>query len=87
MENFMKVQTSYAGHGKRADYELSSLARTLWPWVRIPLSAWMFGVYVRLFCVYVVLYLGRGLATDQSLVQGVLPIVYRSNEKWKTSTP
>jgi hypothetical protein len=34
---------------------------------------------VRLFCV--VPYLGRGLATGRSLVQGVLPIVYRFKEK------
>jgi hypothetical protein len=34
-------------------------------------------VCVRLCCVYVVLFLGRGLATSSSLVQGVLPTVYR----------
>jgi hypothetical protein len=38
-------------------------------------------VCVRLFCVCVVLYLGRGLATGRSLAQGVLPILYRSKEK------
>jgi hypothetical protein len=43
-------------------HELSSLARTLGPWVRIPLKAWMFGVCMRLFCV--VLSLGRDLATN-----------------------
>jgi hypothetical protein len=43
--------------------ELSSLARTLGLWVRIPLKAWMFGVCMRLFCVCVVLCLGSGLAT------------------------
>jgi hypothetical protein len=32
-------------------------------------------VYARLFCVWVVLYIGRDLATGRSLVQGVLPIV------------
>jgi hypothetical protein len=42
----------------------------------------MFGVCVRLFCICVVLYLGTGLATDRSLVQEVLPPVYRSKEKW-----
>jgi hypothetical protein len=31
----------------------------------------------RLFCVYVVLWVGSGLATDWSPVQGVLPIVCR----------
>jgi hypothetical protein len=34
-------------------------------------------VCVRLFCVYVVLCVGSGLATGWSLVQGVLPTVYR----------
>jgi hypothetical protein len=34
-------------------------------------------VCVRLFCVCVVLYVGSGLATDWSLVQGVLSTVYR----------
>jgi hypothetical protein len=45
-------------------------SRPRWPrdlrhelWVRIPLKAWMFGVYMRLFCVYVVPCLGSGLAT------------------------
>jgi hypothetical protein len=36
------------------------------------------------FCVCVVLYLGRGLATGRSLVQGVLQIVYRSKENLYT---
>jgi hypothetical protein len=36
---------------------------------------WMFGVVMRLFCVCVVLCLGRGLATSWSPVQGVLPSV------------
>jgi hypothetical protein len=35
----------------------------------------MFGVYVRLFCVCVVLCVGSGLATGSLLVQGVLPSV------------
>jgi hypothetical protein len=65
-------------------HELSSLARTLWSWVRIPRRAWRFGVCV--FIVFVVLYLRKGLATGRSLVQWVLPIVYRSKEKIKTST-
>jgi hypothetical protein len=42
--------------------ELSSLAKTLGSWVRIPFKAWMSGVYMRLFCVCVVLCLGRGFA-------------------------
>jgi hypothetical protein len=43
----------------------------------------MFGVCVcaRARDVCVLLYLDRGLATGRSLVQGVLPIVYRSNGK------
>jgi hypothetical protein len=49
-------------------HELSSLARTLGSWVRIPLKAWIFGVYMRLFCVCVVLCVGGGLATSWSLV-------------------
>jgi hypothetical protein len=40
-----------------------------------------------IFCVCVVLYLCKGLATGRSLVQGVLPIVYISKEEKKTSTP
>jgi hypothetical protein len=36
------------------------------------------------FCVCVVLYLGRVLATSWSLVQGVLPIVNRSGD-WKAA--
>jgi hypothetical protein len=50
-------------------HELSSLARTLWSRVRIPLRAWMFSVYMCLFCVCVVVCLGRGLATSWSLAQ------------------
>jgi hypothetical protein len=53
-------------------HELSSLARTMKSWVRIPIKAWMFGVCMRLFCVCVVLCLGSGLATSWSPVQGVL---------------
>jgi hypothetical protein len=53
-------------------HELSSFARTLGSWVRISLRVWMFGVCMRLFSVYVVLSLGRGLA---SLAQGVLQSV------------
>jgi hypothetical protein len=53
-------------------HEMSSLARTLWSWVRIPLKAWIsvcvFPVFV--FC------LGSGLATGWSPVQGVLQTVF-----------
>jgi hypothetical protein len=41
----------------RSGHELSSLARTLGSWVRIPLVAWMS------LCVYSVFALGSGLAT------------------------
>jgi hypothetical protein len=41
-------------------------------------------VYVRFFCVCVVLCVGSGLATGWSLVQGVLPSVYRLRN-WKSS--
>jgi hypothetical protein len=60
-------------------HEPSSPARKLGSWVRISLEAWMF-VCVRLFCVCVVLCVGRGLATGWSPVQGVLPTVYRIKE-------
>jgi hypothetical protein len=46
-------------------HELSSLARMLGSWVRIPLKAWMF------VCVCI----GSGLATGWSPIQGVLPTV------------
>jgi hypothetical protein len=63
-------------------HKLSSLARRPWSWVRIPLTAWMFGMYMCLFCVCAVLCLGRGLAMSCSLIQGVLPIVNKSGN-WK----
>jgi hypothetical protein len=40
-------------------------------------------VCVHLFCVCVVLYLRGGLETGRSLVQGILPIVYRSKKELK----
>jgi hypothetical protein len=43
----------------------------------------MFGVHTCLFCICVILYLGRGLATSWSLIQGVLPSVNWS-WNWKT---
>jgi hypothetical protein len=67
---------------ERSKAWIVSFARTLWSWVRMPLRAWMFGLYMRLFCVCVVLCLGRGLATSSSVVQGVFPIVNRSGN-WK----
>jgi hypothetical protein len=63
-------------------HELSSLTRPLWSWVRIPLRACMLSVYMCLFCVCVVLCLGRGLATSWSLFQGDLPTVNISGD-WK----
>jgi hypothetical protein len=57
------------------------LARTLWSWVRIPIRAWMFGVYMCLFCVYAVMCLGRRLGTIWSFVQGVLPTVNKSGDR------
>jgi hypothetical protein len=54
-------------------HELSSLALTLGSWVRIPLEAWMS------VCVYSEFVLGSGLATDWSLLQGVLPNVRLRN--------
>jgi hypothetical protein len=53
-------------------YELSSLARTLGSWVRIPLKVWM---YVCVYSVFVLPCVGSGLATGWSPVQGVLPTV------------
>jgi hypothetical protein len=58
-------------HGVR--HELSSSARTLGSWVRIPLEAW---VSVCVYSVCVVLYVGRGSATGWSPIQGVLPTVW-----------
>jgi hypothetical protein len=38
---------------------------------------WSMDVFVRLFCVYVILCVGSGLAMGWSSVQGILPTVYR----------
>jgi hypothetical protein len=60
-------------------------------WVRIPHKAWMFGVCVcvcvcmRLFRVYSVLCLGRGLATSWSPVKGVLPSI-KWTRNWEIRT-
>jgi hypothetical protein len=53
---------------------MSSPAWTLGSWVRIPLEAWMF---VCVYSVFVLSCAGSGLATVWSLVQGVLPTVYK----------
>jgi hypothetical protein len=51
-------------HGLR--HELSSLARTLGSWVRIPVEAWM-SVFAFILCV---LCIGRDLATADPLSKG-----------------
>jgi hypothetical protein len=55
-------------------HEISSPAWTLGSWVRIPLEAWMF---VCVCSVFVLSSVSSGLATGWSLVQGVLPTVYK----------
>ncbi|KDR18362.1 hypothetical protein L798_07486 [Zootermopsis nevadensis] len=55
-----------------------SAASSLGPWVRIPLKPWM---VVCVFLCCAVLCTGRGLATGRSLIQGVLPNVYRSSQR------
>jgi hypothetical protein len=61
-------------------HEISSPARTLGSWARIPLMAWMlFGVY----SVFVLSCVGSSLASGWSPVQGVLPTDYRIKKlKW-----
>jgi hypothetical protein len=61
---------------------LSLLTRTLGLWVQIPLKAWMFGVYMRLFCVCVFLCLGSSLAMGWPLIQGGLPPVKKWLRNW-----
>jgi hypothetical protein len=73
----ISISISIAGHGSWAVWGMNCL-RSLGSrdrLVRIPHKAWTFGLCMCLFCVRVVLYLGRGLATSWSLVQGVLPSV------------
>jgi hypothetical protein len=55
-------------------HEMSSPAWILWSWVRITLEAWMF---VCVYSVFVLSCVSSSLATGWSLVQGVLPIVYK----------
>jgi hypothetical protein len=59
-------------HGLR--HELSSPARKLGSWVRIPLEAW---ISLCVYSVCAVLSVGSGLATCWSPVRGGLPTVYR----------
>ncbi|KDR19807.1 hypothetical protein L798_04740 [Zootermopsis nevadensis] len=65
----------YRSQWPRGLRHLPRAAWSLGPWVRIPLKAWMF---VRVFLCCAILCTGRGLATGQSLIQGVLPTIYRS---------
>jgi hypothetical protein len=55
---------------------MSSPARTLGSWVRIPVWTWMFA-----FILFVLSYVSSGLATGWSFVEGVLPIVYKCKVK------
>jgi hypothetical protein len=55
-------------------HEMSSPARTLGTWVRNPLETWTF---VCVYSVFMLSCVGSGLATGWSLVQGVLPTVYK----------
>jgi hypothetical protein len=55
-------------------HEMTSPAWTLGSWVRIPLETWMF---VCVYSVFVLSCVGSSLATGWSLVQGVLPTVYK----------
>jgi hypothetical protein len=58
--------------------------RSLERWDRGFESRWKHGcLYVRLFCVRVVLCIGRGLATGWSLVQGFLPSVKKRLRNWR----
>jgi hypothetical protein len=58
-------------------HELSSPARTLGSWVRIPLEPWM---PVCVYSVCAVLCGGRGLVTRWSPVQGVLRTAYKKGK-------
>jgi hypothetical protein len=81
------VYIGLADHSDRRGlrHEPSSPARTLGSSVRIPLEAWLsLCVYS---CVCVVLYVGSGLATGWSPVQGVLPTVYRVKKVKKRPRP
>jgi hypothetical protein len=53
-------------------HEISSPAQTLGPCVWIPLEAW---ISVRIYSVFVLSYVGSGLTTGWSPVQGVLSTV------------
>jgi hypothetical protein len=76
--NYSWLRNPLAGHGSQA------LAWKPGSWVRVPLKAWIFSVRMRLFCVCVVLRLGRGLATSWSPVQGALLSV-KWSRNWEIS--
>jgi hypothetical protein len=63
-------------------HEPSSPVRTLGPWFRIPLDAWM---SVCVYSVCVVLCVGSGFVTGWAPVQGVQPTVYRIKKLKKRS--
>jgi hypothetical protein len=64
---------------------MSSPAKTLGSWVRIPCETWMFACVYSAFMLYCVI---SGLATGSSPIQGVLPDDYENqisefiNSKW-----
>jgi hypothetical protein len=66
---FTDPGTSRSQWPRNLRHELSSSARTLGTWVRIPLKAWMSG------CVYSVFVLGSGLSRGLIPIQGVLATV------------
>jgi hypothetical protein len=68
---------SYLADHRGLRHKMTSFARSLESSVRIPLKTWK---SVRLFCVFLVLYVGSCLATGRSPVQGVLPTVYGNNK-------
>jgi hypothetical protein len=73
---FARSDASRSWYPSGLRHELSSLARTPGPWVRIQLWTWMFSVCVYIYvCVFLCLCTGRGLETSWSPVQGVLPTV------------
>jgi hypothetical protein len=78
--NNSKDRTSWSQWPLGLRHEMSSPAWILESWVPIPLEAWMF---VCVYPVFVLSCVGSGLATGWSLVQGVLPIIY----KYKISEP
>jgi hypothetical protein len=91
---FPKSRSQWQG-GLR--YGLPSFAQTLGSWVRIPLKAWMstlcpfilrsptsgMDICASLVCVCVAQCEGSGLAMGWSLVQGVLPSMWKRLQNWR----